>query len=243
MPQHAYPGTPPSQQLPRQGLKRAYSNEVSVGAGGGRGVPPPPLLPALSPVALQGYPAQQYLQGGQYAAAGAQYAPSAPQPSAPSPSYPGHRLQQGMGQYLSASGNSGPYYKVPQRGWGGGRGSAVHWCQPLGISLLPQPAEQFNGQSTGFGTYSQAAVNGVSPGTGQGGGQCWPGWALRVRGASAAGPVAAGVPQLAAGREPHTAHDAGQRHPPLRVPGSGRQVALPARHEAQRHLPAPVSLG
>ncbi|KAM6036168.1 LOW QUALITY PROTEIN: zinc finger MIZ domain-containing protein 2 [Theristicus caerulescens] len=107
MPQHAYPGPPPSQQLPRQGLKRAYSNE--------------------------GYPAQQYLQGGQYAAAGAQYAPSAAQPSAPSPSYPGHRLQQGMGQYLSASGNAGPYYK---------------------------PADQFNGQSASFGTYSQAAVNG-----------------------------------------------------------------------------------
>ncbi|KAM9215743.1 zinc finger MIZ domain-containing protein 2 [Leptosomus discolor] len=107
MPQHAYPGPAPSQQLPRQGLKRAYSNE--------------------------GYPAQQYLQGGQYAAAGAQYAPSAPQPSAPSPSYPGHRLQQGMGQYLSTSGNAGPYYK---------------------------PADQFNGQSAAFGTYSQAAVNG-----------------------------------------------------------------------------------
>ncbi|NXW51525.1 ZMIZ2 protein, partial [Nyctiprogne leucopyga] len=111
MPQNAYSGPPPSQQLPRQGLKRAYSNE--------------------------GYPSQQqYLQGGQYAAAGAQYTPSASQPSAPSPSYPGHRLQQGMGQYLSASGNAGPYYK---------------------------PADQFNGQSTGFGTYSQAAVNGVSP--------------------------------------------------------------------------------
>ncbi|XP_042657515.1 zinc finger MIZ domain-containing protein 2 isoform X2 [Tyto alba] len=27
MPQHAYPGPPPGQQLPRQGLKRAYSNE------------------------------------------------------------------------------------------------------------------------------------------------------------------------------------------------------------------------
>ncbi|KAK4808281.1 LOW QUALITY PROTEIN: hypothetical protein QYF61_020762 [Mycteria americana] len=107
MPQHAYAGPPPSQQLPRQGLKRAYSNE--------------------------GYPAQQYLQGGQYAATGAQYAPSTPQPSAPSPSYPGHRLQQGMGQYLSASGNAGPYYK---------------------------PADQFNGQSAGFGTYSQAAING-----------------------------------------------------------------------------------
>uniref|UniRef100_A0A8C3QIV3 Zinc finger MIZ-type containing 2 n=1 Tax=Cyanoderma ruficeps TaxID=181631 RepID=A0A8C3QIV3_9PASS len=85
VPQHTYPGPPQSQQLPRQGLKRAYSNE--------------------------GYPAQQYLQGGQYAAAGAQYAPSASQSSAPSPSYPGHRLQQSMGQYLSASGSAGPYYK------------------------------------------------------------------------------------------------------------------------------------
>ncbi|PKU31105.1 zinc finger miz domain-containing protein 2 [Limosa lapponica baueri] len=111
VPQHSYPAPPPSQQLPRQGLKRAYSSE--------------------------GYAAQQYLQGGQYAAAGAQYTPSAPQPSAPSPSYAGHRLQQGMGQYLSASGNAGPYYKLP---------------------------DQFNGQSTSFGTYSQAAVNG--PGRG-----------------------------------------------------------------------------
>uniref|UniRef100_A0A8B9ITM7 Zinc finger MIZ-type containing 2 n=1 Tax=Amazona collaria TaxID=241587 RepID=A0A8B9ITM7_9PSIT len=107
VPQHSYPGPTQSQQLPRQGLKRAYSNE--------------------------GYQAQQYLPGGQYAAAGAQYAPSAPQPSAPSPSYPSHRLQQGMSQYLSTSGSAGPYYK---------------------------PADQFNGQSAGFGTYSQAAVNG-----------------------------------------------------------------------------------
>ncbi|NXY11433.1 ZMIZ2 protein, partial [Pteruthius melanotis] len=109
VPQHTYPGPPPqSQQLSRQGLKRAYSNE--------------------------GYPAQQYLQGGQYAAAGTQYAPSAPQSSGPSPSYPGHRLQQSMGQYLSASGSAGPYYK---------------------------PADQFNGQSATFSTYSQAAINGV----------------------------------------------------------------------------------
>ncbi|NWW44094.1 ZMIZ2 protein, partial [Pedionomus torquatus] len=124
VPQHSYTAPPPSQQLPRQGLKRAYSSE--------------------------GYVAQQYLQGGQYAVAGAQYAPSAPQPSAPSPSYAGHRLQQGMGQYLSASGSAGPYYK---------------------------PADQFNGQSTSFGTYSQAAVNGVSPGSEWGGGRCgpWPG--------------------------------------------------------------------
>ncbi|NXR05603.1 ZMIZ2 protein, partial [Semnornis frantzii] len=112
MPQHAYPGPPASQQVPRQGLKRAYSSE--------------------------GYPAQQYLQGGQYAAASAQYAPSAPQPSTPSPSYPGHRLQQGVGQYLSASSNAGPYYK---------------------------PAEQFNGQGASFSSYSQAAVNGVSAST------------------------------------------------------------------------------
>ncbi|NWT06548.1 ZMIZ2 protein, partial [Mionectes macconnelli] len=110
VPQHAYPGAPPGQQLPRQGLKRAYSNE--------------------------GYPAQQYLQGGQYTVAGAQYAPSAPQSSAPSPSYPGHRLQQGMGQYLSASGSAGPYYKS---------------------------ADQFNGQSTSFSTYSQAPVRCAVP--------------------------------------------------------------------------------
>uniref|UniRef100_A0A8C3VHJ6 SP-RING-type domain-containing protein n=1 Tax=Catharus ustulatus TaxID=91951 RepID=A0A8C3VHJ6_CATUS len=99
VPQHTYPGPSQSQQLPRQGLKRAYSNE--------------------------GYPAQQYLQGGQYTATGAQYGPSAPQSSAPSPSYPGHRLQQSMGQYLSASGSAGPYYKVPQGEWwarGGGPG-------------------------------------------------------------------------------------------------------------------------
>ncbi|XP_038016066.1 zinc finger MIZ domain-containing protein 2 isoform X3 [Motacilla alba alba] len=107
VPQHTYPGPPQSQQLPRQGLKRAYSNE--------------------------GYPTQQYLQGGQYATAGAQYAPSAPQSSAPSPSYPGHRLQQSVGQYLSASGSAASYYK---------------------------PADQFNGQSTSFSTYSQAAING-----------------------------------------------------------------------------------
>uniref|UniRef100_A0A8C6ZDE2 Zinc finger MIZ-type containing 2 n=1 Tax=Nothoprocta perdicaria TaxID=30464 RepID=A0A8C6ZDE2_NOTPE len=78
-----------------------------------------------------GYAPQQYLQGGQYP--GAQYAPAAAPPAAPSPSYPGHRMQQGMGQYLAASGNAGPYYK---------------------------PAEQFNGQSGNFSTYSQAAVNG-----------------------------------------------------------------------------------
>ncbi|XP_072773835.1 zinc finger MIZ domain-containing protein 2 isoform X1 [Taeniopygia guttata] len=107
VPQHTYPGPPQSQQLPRQGLKRAYSSE--------------------------GYPTQQYLQGGQYASAGAQYAPSAPQSSAPSPSYPGHRLQQSMGQYLSTSGSAGPYYK---------------------------PADQFNGQSASFSTYSQAAISG-----------------------------------------------------------------------------------
>lgn len=33
LPQHSYPGPAPSQQLPRQGLKRAYSTEVSVHAG------------------------------------------------------------------------------------------------------------------------------------------------------------------------------------------------------------------
>ncbi|XP_053905721.1 zinc finger MIZ domain-containing protein 2 isoform X2 [Cuculus canorus] len=106
-PLHAYAAPPPTQQLPRHGLKRAFSSE--------------------------GYLAQQYLPGGPYAAAGAQYAPSTPQPStpSPSPSYPGHRLQQGMGQLLSASGSTTPYYK---------------------------PADQFSGQSTGFGAYGQAGV-------------------------------------------------------------------------------------
>lgn len=137
-----------------------------------RSSPPYPPASADLPPAPQGYPAQQYLQGGQYAAAGAQYAPSAPQPSAPSPSYPGHRLQQGMGQYLSTSGNAGPYYKVLEGGHSGhGAGGgvpAVLWCHPPGTFLLPQPADQFNGQSASFSTYSQAAVNGVSPGTGWG---------------------------------------------------------------------------
>ncbi|NXW25357.1 ZMIZ2 protein, partial [Circaetus pectoralis] len=123
MPQHTYPGRGGSQQLPRQGLKRAYSNE--------------------------GYPAQQYLQGGQYARGGAQYAPNAPQPSAPSPSYRGGRLQQGMGQYLSTSGNSG-------------RGG--------------KPADQFNGGGAGFSTYSQAAVNGVRCAVPPGGGRSLPGY-------------------------------------------------------------------
>lgn len=47
VPQHTYPG-PPSQQLPRQGLKRAYSNEVSICTGGGHGMPEP-FLPPLPP--------------------------------------------------------------------------------------------------------------------------------------------------------------------------------------------------
>ncbi|XP_006269423.2 zinc finger MIZ domain-containing protein 2 isoform X2 [Alligator mississippiensis] len=107
LPQHGYPGPPQTQQLPRQGVKRAYPSD--------------------------GYPGQQYLQGAQYPGQAVQYAPSAPQPSAPSPSYPGHRMQQSMGQYLSASGSTGPYYK---------------------------PNDQFNGQNTSFGTYSQATMNG-----------------------------------------------------------------------------------
>ncbi|NXY00079.1 ZMIZ2 protein, partial [Centropus bengalensis] len=107
-PPHSYAAPPPSQQLPRQGLKRVFSSE--------------------------GYLAQQYLQGGHYAAPGAQYSPSTPQPSAPSPSYPGHRLQQSMAQLLAASGSAAPFYKPP---------------------------DQFSGQSAGFGTYSLAGVPGV----------------------------------------------------------------------------------
>ncbi|XP_042558324.1 zinc finger MIZ domain-containing protein 2 isoform X2 [Dipodomys spectabilis] len=86
LPQHGYPGPPQAQPLPRQGIKRTYS-EV--------------------------YPGQQYLQGSQYAPSTAQYAPGPGQPPAPSPSYPGHRLplQQSMGQTLSAPGPAGLHYK------------------------------------------------------------------------------------------------------------------------------------
>ncbi|NP_001412499.1 zinc finger MIZ domain-containing protein 2 isoform X2 [Mus musculus] len=86
LPQHGYPGPPQGQPLPRQGIKRAYS-EV--------------------------YPGQQYLQGGQYAANTAQYAPGPGQPPGPASSYAGHRLplQQGMAQSLSAPGPTGLHYK------------------------------------------------------------------------------------------------------------------------------------
>ncbi|XP_070808721.1 zinc finger MIZ domain-containing protein 2 isoform X2 [Pituophis catenifer annectens] len=114
MPQHGYPTPPQGQQIPRQSVKRTYSNE--------------------------GYPGQQYIQGGQYSSQTGQYATNVPQPSAPSPSYPGHRLplQQGVSHYLSASSTSGPYYK---------------------------PTDQFNGQNANFNggnfnTYGQATMNG-----------------------------------------------------------------------------------
>ncbi|XP_036056543.1 zinc finger MIZ domain-containing protein 2 isoform X4 [Onychomys torridus] len=112
LPQHGYPGPPQAQPLPRQGVKRAYS-EV--------------------------YPGQQYLQGGQYAASTAQYAPGPGQPPGPASSYPGHRLplQQGMAQSLSAPGPTGLHYK---------------------------PTEQFNGQGASFNggsiSYSQPGLSG-----------------------------------------------------------------------------------
>uniref|UniRef100_A0A2D4N3N7 SP-RING-type domain-containing protein n=2 Tax=Micrurus spixii TaxID=129469 RepID=A0A2D4N3N7_9SAUR len=114
MPQHGYPTPPQGQQIPRQSVKRTYSSE--------------------------GYPGQQYIQGGQYPSQAGQYTTNVPQPSAPSPSYPGHRLplQQGVSHYLSASSTSGPYYK---------------------------PTDQFNGQNANFNggnfnSYGQATMNG-----------------------------------------------------------------------------------
>uniref|UniRef100_A0A8C9AD23 Zinc finger MIZ-type containing 2 n=1 Tax=Prolemur simus TaxID=1328070 RepID=A0A8C9AD23_PROSS len=108
LPQHGYPGPPQAQPLPRQGVKRAYS-EV--------------------------YPGQQYLQGGQYAPSTAQFAPGPGQPPAPSPSYPGHRLplQQGMGQSLSAPGPAGLHYKPTEQFNGQGasfNGGSVSYSQP-----------------------------------------------------------------------------------------------------------------
>ncbi|CAJ0968874.1 unnamed protein product [Ranitomeya imitator] len=86
IPPHGYPGQLQGQQMPRQGVKRTYSNE--------------------------GYAPQQYIQGGQYPPHGGQYAPSAPQQSAPSPSYPGHRVQQNMSQYITQAGPGGHFYKL-----------------------------------------------------------------------------------------------------------------------------------
>ncbi|XP_017380095.1 zinc finger MIZ domain-containing protein 2 isoform X3 [Cebus imitator] len=108
LPQHGYPGPPQAQPLPRQGVKRTYS-EV--------------------------YPGQQYLQGGQYATSTAQFAPSPGQPPAPSPSYPGHRLplQQGMSQSLSVPGPTGLHYKPTEQFNGQGtsfNGGSVGYSQP-----------------------------------------------------------------------------------------------------------------
>ncbi|XP_005549720.2 zinc finger MIZ domain-containing protein 2 isoform X2 [Macaca fascicularis] len=108
LPQHGYPGPPQAQPLPRQGVKRTYS-EV--------------------------YPGQQYLQGGQYAPSTAQFAPSPGQPPAPSPSYPGHRLplQQGMSQSLSVPGPTGLHYKPTEQFNGQGasfNGGSVSYSQP-----------------------------------------------------------------------------------------------------------------
>ncbi|XP_073095295.1 zinc finger MIZ domain-containing protein 2 isoform X3 [Manis javanica] len=94
LPQQGYPGPPQAQPLPRQGVKRAYSNEV--------------------------YPGQQYLPGGQYAPNTTQYAPGTGQP--PGPSYSGHRLpmQQGVGPALPTSGPVGLNYKPSEQFHGQG---------------------------------------------------------------------------------------------------------------------------
>lgn len=124
----------------------------------------------------QGYPAQQYLQGGQYPAAGTQYAPSAPQPSAPSPSYPGHRMQPGMGQYLSASGSAGPYYKV-QKGTagtgtraGGGTGCGTQVPAPGDVPLpaasraVQRPGRQLRHLQPGGHQRGESSRRGRVPG-------------------------------------------------------------------------------
>ncbi|XP_021572697.1 zinc finger MIZ domain-containing protein 2 isoform X3 [Carlito syrichta] len=119
LPQHGYPGPPQAQPLPRQGVKRAYS-EV--------------------------YPGQQYLQGGQYAPSTAQFVPSTGQPPASAPSYPGHRLplQQGMGQSLSAPNPAGLHYKPTEQFNGQGasfNGGSVSYSQPS----LSGPARSISG--------------------------------------------------------------------------------------------------
>lgn len=104
LPQHGYPGPPQTQQLPRQGLKRTYSSEVSGCPALSWGLVPTAPTSCHSPP--QVYPAQQYLPGGQYM-------PGPGQHPAPS-SYPAHRLppQQSLGQSLPTSGAPGMHYKV-----------------------------------------------------------------------------------------------------------------------------------
>lgn len=80
----------------------------------GKLLPPDSSVFSWASASSQVYPGQQYLQGGQYAASTAQYAPGPGQPPGPASSYPGHRLplQQGMAQSLSAPGPTGLHYKV-----------------------------------------------------------------------------------------------------------------------------------
>ncbi|XP_053464924.1 zinc finger MIZ domain-containing protein 2 isoform X2 [Nycticebus coucang] len=141
LPQHGYSGPPQAQPLPRQGVKRAYS-EV--------------------------YPGQQYLQGGQYTPSTAQFAPGPGQP--PAPSYPGHRLplQQGMGQSLSMPGPVGLHYKPTEQFNGQGtsfNGGSISYSQPSLSGVGAQMGREAHGVGTRReGTQAGGRV-GAQPGT------------------------------------------------------------------------------
>lgn len=177
VPQHTYPG-PPSQQLPRQGLKRAYSNEVSIYTGGGHGMPelssPPTPLPALtSPRPRRDTQRSSTSRAGSMLRPVPSMPPVPPSPPLRPPPTPATGCSRAWASTSPPRATLDPitrYWRGAQwaRGGGGGRVPAVLWCHPPGTFLLPQPADQFNGQSASFSTYSQAAVNGVSPSTGWG---------------------------------------------------------------------------
>lgn len=141
VPQHTYPGPPPqSQQLPRQSLKRAYSNEVSACIGEGYGMWGPPFPVVLTPWPHRGTQHSSTSRAGSTL----QLVPSMP-PAPPSPPVrPPHTLATGCSR---AWANTSPLQEVPDpitryhRGNGGQgvevRVSAIPRCHPLETLLLP----------------------------------------------------------------------------------------------------------
>ncbi|KAM4676819.1 zinc finger MIZ domain-containing protein 2 isoform 1-T1 [Discoglossus pictus] len=144
IPSHGYPAQMQNQPMPRQGVKRTYSNE--------------------------GYTAQQYIQSGQYPPHGGQYAQAAQQQSAPSPSYPGHRVQQTMPQYMPQAGPGGNYYKLTDQyngqsnNFNGGNFSYSQGMSGPGRSMPGYPSSPLPGNPTPPMTPGSSAPPYMSPG-------------------------------------------------------------------------------
>ncbi|XP_041441101.1 zinc finger MIZ-type containing 2 L homeolog isoform X2 [Xenopus laevis] len=144
IPPHGYPGQLQSQQIPRQAVKRTYSND--------------------------GYSSQQYIQSGQYPPHGGQYAPTTPQQSAPSPSYTGHRMQPNMSQYLPQAGPGGHFYKLTDQyngqsnNFNGGNFGYSQTMTGPGRSMPGYPSSPLPGNPTPPMTPGSSATPYMSPG-------------------------------------------------------------------------------